>query len=80
MPPVVLWGVPINVQATYKHLGLILRTDGRWDDHLADLAQRATSHVNQLAKFLLSRALATSVKRLLVMTCLLPVFEYGSAV
>jgi hypothetical protein len=80
-PPVVMWGdVPINVQAAYKHLGLILRTDGKWVDHLTDLVQRATLRVNQLAKFLLSRALATSVKRLLVMTCLLPVLEYGSGV
>ena len=79
--PVVLWGdVPVNVQATYKHLGLILRADGSWDDHLSDLVRRATSRVGQLAKFLLSRTLANSIKRLLVMTCLLPMFEYGSAV
>ena len=79
--PVVMWGGnPINVQAAYKHLGLILRSDGKWDDHLADLLRRATSRVGQLAKFLLSRTLANGIKRLLVMTCLLPVFEYGSAV
>ena len=78
--PVVLWGeVQISVQATYKHLGLILRTDGKWDDHLAELAQRATSRVNQLAK-IAPLAGASDVCQAPAMTCLPPVFEYGSAV
>jgi len=77
----VMWGdTPIPVQDSYRHLGILLSSTGTWDDHLADVLNRATSRVNQLARVLTNRYLDVPVKLLIVKACLLPVLEYGSAV
>ena len=79
--PPIMWGdKAILEQTSYRLLGVLLSASGTWDEHLADLLQRATSRVHQLTKFLRSPDLAVPVKLMLVKTCLLPVLEYGSAV
>ena len=79
--PPIMWGdKPIPQQDSYRLLGVLLHASGTWAEHLADLLQRVTSRVNQLTKFLRSPDLAVPVKLMLVKTCLLPAFEYGSGV
>ena len=48
--------------------------------HLEKLLVSCTARVNQLAKFLCNRDLATPLKLMLIKSCLLPVLEYGSDV
>jgi len=76
-----MWGdKPIPQQDSYRLLGVLLHASGTWAEHLADLLQRVTSRVNHLKKFLRSPDLAVPVKLMLVKTCLLPAFEYGTGV
>ena len=77
----VMWGNKvIAVQNTYRLLGVTFSSSGKWDAHLALLHINARGRVNQLAKFLYNKDLDTSIKLMLIKTCLLPVLEYGSDV
>ena len=80
-PPRIMWGsTALNVQDSYKHLGVWFTENGSWDKHVDEVLLKAKRRVNQLTKFLTAPALAVPVKRQLIVTCLLPIFDFGSSV
>ena len=77
--PVIMWGNRvITVQNTYRLLGVTFSSSGKWDAHLAKFHINARGRVSKLAKILYNKGLDTSIKLMLIKTCLLPVLEYGS--
>ena len=76
-----MWGsTTLQIQDSYKHLGVWFTENGSWDKHVDEVLLKATRRVDQLTKFLTAPALTVPVKRQLIITCLLPIFDFGSSV
>ena len=80
-PPTIMWGsTTLQIQDSYKHLGVWFTKNGSWDKHVDEVLLKATRRVEQLTKFLTAPALTVPVKWQLIITCLLLIFDFGSSV
>ncbi len=61
----------------YKHLGIIITPDGRQDTHIKHVITQGNARVLQMGKLLRDKHLSVRVKRMLTLTALRPLLEYG---
>ena len=64
----------------YRHLGVIVTPDGRQDTHIKHVITQGNARVLQMGKLLRDKHLSVRVKRMLVLTALRPLLEYGAEV
>ena len=64
----------------YKHLGVTVTPDGRQDTHIKQVIARGNARVLQMGKLLRNKHLSVRVKRMLILTALRPLLEYGAEV
>ena len=64
----------------YRHLGVIITPDGRQDTHMKQVITQGTARVLQMERLLRDKHLSVRVKRMLVLTALRPLLEYGAEV
>ena len=64
----------------YRHLGVIITPDGRQDMHIKQVITQGNAHVLQMGKLQRDKHLSVRVKRILVLTALCPLLEYGAEV
>ena len=61
----------------YRHLGVTVTPDGRQDPHIKHVITQVNARVPQMGKLLRDKHLSVCVKRMLILTALLPLLEYG---
>ena len=77
----IIWnGVPVPVTSRYCYLGLWFQNTLAWDvhfDHIVKKVQNATKRYMPIWK---SRHINVEVKRIVLLSCVRPIIEYGSEV
>ena len=64
----------------YRHLGVIITPDGWQDTHIKHVITQGNARVLQMGRLLRDKHLSLRVKRMLVLTALRPLLEYGAEV
>ena len=64
----------------YRHPGVIITPDGRQDTHIKQVVTQGNARVLQMGRLLRDEHLSVRVKRMLVLTALRPLLEYGAEV
>ena len=64
----------------YRHLGVIITPDGRQDTHIKHVITQGNTRVLHMGKLLRDKHLSVRVKRMLILTALRPLLEYGAEV
>ena len=64
----------------YKHLGVTVTPDGRQDTHIKQVIAQGNARVLRMGKLLRDKHLSVRVKRMLILTALRPLLEYGAEV
>ena len=64
----------------FRHLGVIITPDGRQDTHIKQVITQGSACVLQMGRLLHDKHLFVRVKRMLVLTALRPLLEYGAEV
>ena len=77
-PPLIFQGHTLENVNSHKHLGLTLRSDLRWSDHIGDITSKASKLVNIMKslKYRLDRHTLETIYTSFIR----PILEYGSAV
>ena len=77
-PPILFQGHVLQDVAQHKHLGVTLRSDLRWSDHIADISTKSTKLINIMKslKFTLDRKTLDTIYTSFIR----PILEYGSLV
>ena len=64
----------------YRHLGVTVTPNGRQDTHIKQVIAQGIVRVLQMGKLLRDKHLSVCVKRMLILTALCPLLEYGAEV
>ena len=77
-PPILFQGHTLQDVAQHKHLGVTLRSDLRWTDHILDISNKSTKLINIMKslKFTLDRKTLETIYTSFIR----PILEYGSQV
>ncbi len=68
-----VWGgAPLPVVSTYRYLGVVLAANGRWDDHVDYVVDKATRRAFALGGALHNRRMATAVRRVVRLAVVRP--------
>lgn len=77
----IVWGgVAVPVVTEYRYLGLWFQDDCKWSKHFAEVMQKADARVKRLMPVWLSRRIKVEVKRVVLLSLVRPVFEFGAEV
>ena len=75
------WGqMEIPVVLQYKHLGITITPDGQLDTHITQVITQGNARVLQMGKLVHAKHLSVRVRRILILTALRPLPEYGAEV
>ena len=77
-PPLVFQGIQLHNVNQHKHLGLILRSDLRWNDHIDMIVNKATKQLNimKALQYLLDR----KTLEIIYISFIRPLMEYAGMV
>jgi hypothetical protein len=77
----IVWnGVPVPVVSEYCYLGLWFNTACTWDTHITKMLQKAARVSASLMPIWKSRRISVEVKRIVLLSCVRPIVEYGAEV
>jgi hypothetical protein len=74
------WQTEIPRVFEYKHLGVTITPDGRQDTHIKQVIAQGNARVLRMGKLLRDKHLSVRVTRMLILTALRPLLEYGAEV
>jgi hypothetical protein len=77
----IVWnGVPVPVVADYCYLGLWFNNKCTWDTHVDQMLQKVLRVKAGLMPIWKSRRISVEVKRIVLLSCIRPIVEYGAEV
>jgi hypothetical protein len=77
----IVWnGVPVPVVAKYCYLGLWFQNDCSWNLHFDEMMRKVERRKNMLMPIWKNRHISVEVKRIVMLTCVRPIIEYGAEV
>jgi hypothetical protein len=77
----IVWnGVPVPVVAKYRYLGLWFQNDCSWNLHFDEMMKTVEKRKNMLMPVWKNRHISVEVKRIVMLTCVRPIIEYGAEV
>jgi len=75
------WGqIEIHRVYEYTHLGITVTPDGRQDTHIKHVITQGNAHMLQMGSLLRDKHLSVPVKRMLIVTALRPLLDFGAEV
>ena len=77
----IVWnGVPVPVVSKYRYLGLLFENNCSWNAHFEEVLKKAEQRKNMFMPLWKNRHVAVEVKRIVLLTCVRPILEYGAEV
>jgi hypothetical protein len=77
----IVWnGVPVPVVAKYCYLGLWFQNTCSWNLHFDEMMKKVERRKNMLMPIWKNRHISVEVKRIVMLTCVRPIIEYGAEV
>jgi hypothetical protein len=76
-----MWnGVNVPVVDKYCYLGLWFQNNCSWNVHFEEVMKKVERRKNMLMPVWKSRHISVEVKRIVMLTCVRPIVEYGAEV
>ena len=77
----IMWnGVPVPVVSKYRYLGLLFENNCSWNAHLEEVLKKVEQRKNMFMPLWKNRHIKVEVKRIVLLTCVRPIIEFGAEV
>jgi hypothetical protein len=77
----IVWnGVPVPVVSEYRYLGLWFHNSCSWEYHMQEMLKKVQRVTDSLMPIWKSRGIAVEVKRIVLLSCVRPIIEFGAEV
>ena len=77
----IVWnGVHVPVVSKYRYLGLLFENNCSWNAHLEEVLKKVEQRKNMFMPLWKNRHIKVEVKRIVLLTCVRPIIEFGAEV